>query len=48
MIKAEKDEGINGHKTLEQLAELLVKVISVEQSPGTDVIEVSAESQITL
>jgi tyrosine-protein kinase Etk/Wzc len=46
LIKAEKDEGINGHKTVKELADLLFNVIRVEQSPGTDVIEVSAESHI--
>jgi len=45
LIKAKKDEGINGHKSVKDLADLLKNVIVVEQSPGTDVIEVSAESR---
>ena len=36
-VKAEKDEGTDGHKTVEQLAGLLGGVIQVEQNQGTDV-----------
>lgn len=44
LVKAKKDEGTNGYKTVGQLAGLLDGVIQVEQRQGTDIIEISAES----
>ena len=44
LIKAKENEGINGHKSKEHLAGILKGSISVMQNPGTDVIEISAES----
>jgi len=44
LVKSEKDKGINGHKTVKELALILKDIITTEQSPGTDVVEISAES----
>ncbi len=44
LIKSEKDKGINGHKSVKDLVSLLKNVITTEETPGTDVIEISAES----
>ena len=44
LVKSKKNEGINGHKTVEQLASILTEAINAEQIPGTDVVEISAES----
>jgi capsular exopolysaccharide synthesis family protein len=41
---SEKKKGINGHKTLNDISELLKGVIKAEQKSGLDVIEISAES----
>ena len=44
LVRAKKNEGINGHKTVEHLASILTGAITVEQIPGTDMVEISAES----
>jgi tyrosine-protein kinase Etk/Wzc len=44
LVKAKKNEGINGHKTVEHLAGVLSGAITAEQIPGTDAVEISAES----
>jgi tyrosine-protein kinase Etk/Wzc len=44
IVKDDKDEGTGGHKSTGHLAGLLKSVLSVEQLPGTDVLELSAES----
>jgi len=44
LLKSEKDKGIKGHKAVKELALLLKSVVKAEQNPGTDVIEISAES----
>ena len=40
----ENEKGINGHKTINDIAELLKGDVKTEQLPGIDVIEISAES----
>jgi polysaccharide biosynthesis transport protein len=44
LLKSKKDEGIDGHKPVGAIAGLLKGVLKVEQSSGTDVLEISAES----
>jgi capsular exopolysaccharide synthesis family protein len=44
LVKSKKNEGINGHKTVEHLASILSAAITAEQIPGTDAVEISAES----
>ena len=44
LVRSEKDQGINGHKTVQELASLLGGVITAEKNPDMDVIEISAES----
>ncbi len=43
-LKAVEGEGIDGHQSLIQIAEMLKNIITVEQIQGTDVIEISVES----
>ena len=45
LLKDEDGNGINGHKTIKDIAELLGDVVSAEQADGVDVVEISAESQ---
>ena len=45
VIRAKDDPGINNHKTLEVLTNHLAGTIGVGQNPGSDVIEISAESR---
>jgi len=44
LVKSKKNEGINGHKAVEHLANILKGAITAEQIPGTDAVEISAES----
>lgn len=45
LIRSKKNEGMNGHKTVEHLAAVLSGAITAEQIPGTDAVEISAESK---
>ena len=44
VIKNLDGKGINGHKTVKQLTELLKYIVSAEQKPGLDVVDIAAES----
>jgi tyrosine-protein kinase Etk/Wzc len=44
LVKSQKDEGPDDHKTIKQLASLLEDIIEVEQNAGMDIIELSVES----
>ncbi|MCH7724706.1 MAG: polysaccharide biosynthesis tyrosine autokinase [Bacteroidetes bacterium] len=44
VLKSEDGKGINGHKSLQTIAELLEDIVSVEQINGIDIVEISAES----
>jgi tyrosine-protein kinase Etk/Wzc len=44
LLKSEENKGINGHKSVNDLTALLKDVVTVEQFPETDIIEISAES----
>ena len=44
VIKDEDGKGINGHKSITDLSNLLKEIISVDQMEGMDIIEISAES----
>jgi len=44
LLSAKEGKGINGHRSLSEIAGILKSKLTVEQSPGTDVIELSAES----
>src|ERR1035437_11033043 len=44
LILKENEKGINGHKTLIDISEILKNVVKTEQKSGMDVVEISAES----
>ena len=44
VLKAKDGKGINGHKTVKDLTELLKYIVSADQKEGLDVVEISAES----
>ena len=44
LVRSEEDKATTDHKTVEELAGLLGGVISVEQNPETDMVNISAES----
>jgi tyrosine-protein kinase Etk/Wzc len=44
LILKENEKGINGHKTLVDISEILKNVVKTEQKSGMDVVEISAES----
>jgi polysaccharide biosynthesis transport protein len=44
ILKSKENEGVNGHKSVEQLANILKGTITAEQIPGTDAVDISAES----
>ena len=44
LLKSEKSRGINGHKSVKDLTEVLKYIISADQKGGMDIIEISAES----
>ncbi len=44
VLKMQEDKGINRHKSLKDIAEILKYIVSAEQISGLDVVEISAES----
>ena len=44
VLKDEDGTGVDGHKTVKQITELLKYNVSAEQKEGMDVVEISAES----
>ncbi len=44
VLKSEDGKGINGHKSLQTITELLEDIVSAEQINGIDIVEISAES----
>ena len=44
IIKAEDNKGIDGHKSVREISELLENLVSVKQVSGLDLIEISAKS----
>jgi tyrosine-protein kinase Etk/Wzc len=46
VLKSQDGEGVNGHKSLQTITELLEDIVSEEQVKGIDIVEISAESPI--
>ena len=46
VLKSDDSLGINGHKRLQSIAQLLMTIVTVEQISGVDLVEISAESPI--
>ena len=44
ILKSEDNKGVNRHKTLVQIIDLLKDKVSVQQKEGMDIVEISAES----
>ena len=44
LLEAENGKGINGHKTVKEITNLLKNVVSADQKEGMDVVEISAKS----
>jgi tyrosine-protein kinase Etk/Wzc len=46
VLKSQDGEGVNGHKSLQTITELLEDIVTEEQVKGIDIVEISAESPI--